>query len=180
MKSYLIKFMLSVVLMLQLFISPKAEAQTTVGVWSLSASNSVTNLLIGAGWNIKRVTLLCAAGTLPAGLFYDYNTNLANPFSSLQYSNTTGFSNLVSSANFTNTIVFTNSLGRTDTNRYVGISNSWVYVPPGTASNAIPIGAIAVTAGTAYTVDVNWNITQGLTFRGTNNANGTTIIVEYQ
>lgn len=161
------------------FITPTVNAQTTVGVWTLSSSNTVTNLLIGAGWNIRRVTLLGTAGANIAGYFYDYNTNLANPFSSLQYSNTVGFSNRVSTA-WTNITYFTNSLGRRDTNSYVGVSNTWTYVAAATASNAPVIGAIGVAAGVPYTVDVNWNITKGLTFRGTNNAVGTTIIVEYQ
>jgi len=157
----------------------KAQAQYQTAVWSLSASNTVTNLLVGAGWNIRRVTLLGNAGSGIVGYFYDYNTNQANAFSSLTYSNTTAFSNLTTVA-WTNTVIFTNSLGRTDTNQYVGVSNAWTYVAAATASNAPVIGALGVVAGTPYTVDVNWNITRGLTFRGTNNANGTTIIVEYQ
>lgn len=159
--------------------TPNASAQYQTAVWSITSSNTVTNLLIGAGWNIRRVTLLGTAGAGIAGYFYDYNTNQANSFNALVYSNTVGYSNFATVA-WTNTVIFTNSLGRTDTNSYVGVSNSWSYIAPATASNAPVIGALGVVAGTPYTVDVNWNITRGLTFRGTNNAAGTIIIVEYQ
>lgn len=182
MKNFLHKFAIVTAIVSWLAMgtfTPKATAQYQTAVWSLTASNSVTNLLIGAGWNVRRVTLLANAGSGIVGYFYDYNTNQANSFSSLQYSNTTAFSNLTTVA-WTNTVIFTNSLGRTDTNQYVGVSNAWTYVAAATASNAPVIGALGVVAGTPYTVDVNWNITRGLTFRGTNNANGTTIIVEYQ
>ena len=153
-----------------------SKAQTTVSTFLIN-SNVVTNILIGYGWNIKRVTV-AAAGSLPNFWFFDYNTNGGLALGSLQYSNTTSFSNLITVSPYTNSVIFTNSIGRVATNRYVGIYQYWTNVAIATASNAIQIGAVAVESGIPYTVDVNWNIVQGLTVRGTNNANSI-IILEY-
>lgn len=154
-----------------------SEAQYNTRIITLN-SNVVTNIVVETGWNVRRVTV-SGVGSNPAYIFYDYNTNGGLALTSLQYSNTTSFSNLVTIDPYTNTVIFTNSLGLTQTNRYRGIYQYWTNVATATASNAQPIGAIATQSGIPYTLDVNWNITKGITVRGTNNTAGF-IIVEYQ
>lgn len=163
-------------LLIALLLAPLAvKAQYSVLSFPIhtALSNTVTNIFPAGGIVVKRVTFIPNAGTSPQGFFYD-TTETA-----LTYSNSTAFSNLVSTAQ-TNIVIFTNSLGRTETNRYVGISNAWVNVAANTISNQPIIGSVATIAGTPYTVDVNWVLTKGLTFRGTNNANGSYVILDYQ
>lgn len=175
MKKLLIPLTLAIAIVLG-NINP-AKSQSSTATWLIN-SNVVTNLLIGAGWNVKRVTV-SASGTSPVFLFYEYNTNGGLSLGSLQYSNTTSFSNLVTVNPYTNSVIFTNSLGQNTTNKYVGIYQYWTNIAEATASNALQIGSFAVQSGVPYTVDVNWNIVKGLTVRGTNNANSV-IILEYQ
>jgi len=171
------KFISSLILGSLLALAPMGQAQTTVALFLVN-SNVVTNLFIGGGITVKRVTV-SANGSLPAFYFFDYNTNGGLSLSSLQYSNTTSFSNLVTVSPYTNSVVFTNSLGQTATNLYVGQYSYFTNVATATASNAIQIGAVASANGIPYTVDVGWNIIKGLTVRGTNNANAA-IYIEYQ
>lgn len=172
MKNYIKTLMFVLALLLSTTIV-KAQYSVLSLPIHVGLSNTVTNIFSTGGYVVKRVTFIPNAGTSPQGFFYD-TTETA-----LTYSNSTAFSNLVSTAQ-TNIVVFTNSLGRVNTNRYAGVSNTWVNVAANTISNQPIIGSIATIAGTPYTVDVNWVITKGLTFRGTNNANGAYVIVEYQ
>lgn len=163
-------------LMLTLGLTMFVHGQS-IGVWSIN-SNVATNLIIGGGVNIRSITV-SAFGATPAFYFYDYNTNQSNPFGTFQYSNTTAFSNLVVFEGVTNSVVFTNSVGRVNTNQYVGRVSHWTNVAAATASNSPIIGSFATQSGIPYTVPVNWNIVNGLSVRGTNNASAV-IIVEYQ
>jgi hypothetical protein len=169
MKKFILTMALSVAAMV-------AQAQT-VQTWLIN-SNVVTNLVVSGGINVKTLTV-SASGTGAGLVFYDYNTNGGLGLGTLQYSNTTAFSNLVTVDPYTNSVIFTNSLGNTQTNKYRGIYSYWTNVATATASNAQSIGSVALQSGVPYTVPVNWNLTKGLTVKGTNNAN-TVIILEYQ
>ena len=174
MKNYLTRAMLLVLFVTQVVIfEVKAQYSTAVISVPAASSNYALPVLSAGTYNVRRVTLLCVAGSSPIGFFYDsVNTNLT-------WTNTTAYSNLTVTTT-TKATVFTNSLGAAITNTYTGTSNAWSAVAIGTTNAQTAVGTVAVLAGTPYTVDVNWNIAQGLMFRGTNNANGTTIIVEYQ
>ena len=174
MKNYLTRVMLLVLFLTQLIIlEVKAQYSTAVISVPAASSNYALPILSAGTYNVRRVTLLCVAGSSPVGFFYDsVNTTLIR-------TNPTAYSNLTVTTT-TKATVFTNSLGAAMTNTYTGTSNAWSAVALGTTNAQTVIGSLAVTAGTPYTIDVNWNIAQGLMFRGTNNPNGTTIIVEYQ
>ena len=174
MKNYLTRVMLLVLFLTQLIIlEVKAQYSTTVITVPAASSNYALPVLSAGTYNVRRVTLLCNAGSAPTGFFYDsVNTNLT-------YTNLYAYSNLTVTTT-TKATVFTNSLGAAMTNTYTGTSNAWTAVASNTSAAQPVIGAVAVIAATPYTIDVNWNIAQGLMFRGTNNANGTTIVVEYQ
>lgn len=172
MKNY-IKYLMFVIALLLAPLAAKAQYSVLSFPIHIALSNTVTNIFPAGGYIVKRVTFIPNAGTSPQGFFYD-TTETA-----LTYSNSTAFSNLVSVAQ-TNIVIFTNSIGRVNTNRYVGMSNAWVNVAANTISNQPIIGSVSTIAGTPYTVDVNWVLTKGLTFRGSNNANGSYIILEYQ
>lgn len=163
-------------LMLTLGLAIAVQSQS-IGVWSIH-SNVATNLIISGGVNVKTITV-SAFGAIPAFYFYDYNTNQSNPFGTFQYSNTTAFSNLVTFEGVTNSVIFTNSVGRVNTNQYVGRVSHWTNVATATASNSPIIGSFATQSGIPYTVGVNWNLVNGLSVRGTNNASAV-IIIEYQ
>lgn len=116
--------------------------------------------------NVKKLTFLSA--TTNTIHFYDA------PLTTLTYTNNS-YSNLLSVANHTNTVIFTNSVGRVNTNSYVGVSNYWTLVAAST--NQYPaIGAVELQANVPYVVDVNWNIVNALMAISRTNS---TVSVEY-
>lgn len=146
-------------------LSTKAQ---TVDIQAIVAAGTPTNIL-ATNINVTKITVLSATANVIR--FYDAQTNY--PWALLTYSNQ-AYTNWTSAA-FTTNVVFTNSLGRVQTNTYVGVANSPAAVAAGTNSYPL-IGTIALSAGTPYVLNVNWNITRQLWFAGTNAA---TVAVEY-
>lgn len=161
----------------------ETKGQFVVG-GGMATSNSVTNLntlmaLPTNGITITKVTvaLPASAGGNATFFFYDwfasFQTNLwqTNIF---RYTNRT-------SLDFTNSVIFTNSLGKVDTNLYVGRADFMTNVVATNTTSSVPaIGSVTIAPGTVYSIDVNWIIAQGLAIRGTNNSPGAFITIEYK
>lgn len=164
-----------------------AQAQNVVS-FSLATSNAVTNLNTLAGVNlptnppihVSKITIsVPTAASVAAGFFfYDWYAGFQT---NLWATNIISFTNATVVNPFTNNVVFTNSLGRTNTNTYIGIATFYTNVTTANTTSSVPaIGGFSVNPGSTITVDVNWNIAQGLAIRGTNNRPDSTIVLEYK
>ncbi len=168
-------------LMLQ---SIETKAQFTVGA-SMATSNSVTNFNTLAGLPSNNITitkvtvsLSSSAGGNATYFFYDW---FASFQTNLWQTNIFRYTNRTIVDPFTNAVVFTNSLGRQDTNLYIGRAEFMTNVVATNTTSSVPaIGSISLAPGTVYSIDVNWVMAQGLAVRGTNNSPGGFITIEYK
>lgn len=164
------------------FTKSEAEAQTVVGN-TFPSLNAVTNLnqLMGIPTNgiiVTKVTIAVPSAATSNATFFFYDWFVTA--NGLIYTNIYRYTNATVVDPYTNSVVFTNSLGQTATNSYVGRG---VFYTNGIATNttsSVPaIGAITVSPGTTYTLDVNWNVALGLGLRATNNNPLAFITIEY-
>lgn len=160
-----------------------ANAQTVVGT-SLATSNSVTNLntllnIPTNGITITKITVAGGPGTINSTFFfYDW---FAGFQTNLWQTNIFRYTNATIVDPFTNNVIFTNSLGRVDTNQYIGRAVFFTNTVVSNTTSSVPaIGAITVAPSTTYSIDVNWIIAQGLAIRGTNNHLNSFITIEYR
>jgi len=170
------KFILTSLAMIGLSLSLVAQTVTIATIGASSGTNAIAVGVDNTNFMVTRVTVISATANIVR--FYDAYTNAgvaANVgITALSYTNG-AYTNWLS-ASFTNIVTFTNSLGRTQQNSYIGLSNYAAIVAAG--SNSYPIiGTIAVAAGTPYSLPVNWNVTRQLWIAGTNAA---TVAIEYQ
>lgn len=162
----------------------KATAQTAVGA-TMATANSVTNLntvmsIPTNGVTVTKVTIAVptASTTNATFFFYDWYASFAT---NLWQTNIVSYTNATIVDPYTNNVVFTNSLGRKDTNQYIGRAVFYTNVTAANTTSSVPaIGAITVSPGTTYSIDVNWILAQGLAVRGTNNNPTSFITIEYK
>jgi hypothetical protein len=160
------------------------EAQTVVGA-SMATAQSVTNLntLMGIPTNgvvVTKVTVAVPSAATSNATFFFYDWFAGNQ-TNLWSTNSIRFTNATVIDPFTNSVVFTNSLGRQDTNQYIGRGVFYTNATVTNTTSSVPaIGAITVSPGTTYVLDVNWILAQGLAVRGTNNNPLSFITIEYR
>lgn len=160
-----------------------ARSQTALG-FTMATANSVTNASIIGGFsngvNVSSVTISVpsTATTNATIFFYDW---FADRLTNLWQTNIVSFTNATVVDPFTNTVTFTNSLGRTQANTYIGVAVFYTNVTSANTTSSVPaIAAITAQPGVPITVPVNWNLSRGLSVRGTNNSPTTFITVTYQ
>lgn len=160
-----------------------AVAQTVVGT-SMTTSNSVTNLntllnIPTNGITITKITVAGGPGTVNSTFFfYDW---FASFQTNLWQTNIFRYTNATIVDPFTNSVIFTNSLGRVDTNFYIGRAVFFTNTVNSNTTSSVPaIGSITVAPSTTYSIDVNWIIAQGFAVRGTNNHTSSFITIEYR
>lgn len=159
------------------------KSQTVVGS-SMTTSNSVTNFntLLGIptnGITITKITVSGGPGTINSTFFfYDW---FASFQTNLWQTNIFRYTNATIVDPFTNNVIFTNSLGRVDTNSYIGRALFYTNTVATNTTSSVPaIGSITVAPSTTYSIDVNWVIAQGFAVRGTNNHTSSFITIEYR
>jgi hypothetical protein len=171
------KTILGIVLSLGLIVNLGAQSVTSVtgGNSASAGTNIVFQVNDATNCTVTKVTLSSTVVNLVK--FFDGGTNagvsLGTGINAISYTN--GPYTNWSYVPFTNVVAFTNSLGRLQTNSYIGISNSPTLVAAG-SNNYPAIGTIALAAATPYTVTVNWNISRQLWVASTN---AVAVIVEY-
>lgn len=169
---------------LMMFASFEAKSQIAVGA-TMATAQSVTNLntLMGIptnGVTVTKVTIAVPSAATSNATFFFYDW-FAGFQTNLWQTNIVSFTNKTVVNPFTNTVVFTNSLGRVDTNQYIGRAEFYTNVTAANTTSSVPaIGAITVSPGTTYVLDVNWILAQGLAVRGTNNNPLSFITVEFK
>jgi hypothetical protein len=156
------KFKLLLLALLSLSIV-KAPAQTIDVVAATFGTNTITT-----NRNIVVANVTVISGITNVIRFYDSATN------SISYTNGS-YSNRVTIDPYTNTVIHTNSVGRINTNKYVGQYTYWTNVDASTNTYPV-IGTIAVAAGVPVSIPVNWVIARGLFAVAITNA---TISIEY-
>lgn len=162
----------------------KVDAQTAVGA-TMATANSVTNLntvmsIPTNGVTVVKVTISVPAASTTNATFFFYDW-FASFQTNLWQTNIFRYTNATIVDPLTNSVIFTNSLGKTDTNQYIGRGIFFTNVTATNTTSSVPaIGAITVSPGTTYVLDVNWILAQGLAVRGTNNNPTSFITIEYK
>lgn len=178
------KILNTLILAAILVLSPVvASAQTAFG-FTMATANSATNVSVLGGFsnnvNVSAITISvpAAATTNATFFFYDwFATRLTNLWST----NIVSYTNATVVDPYTNNVIFTNSIGRVQTNTYIGRATFYTNVTEANTTSSVPaIGAITAQPGVPITVLVNWNLAQGLAVRGTNNNPTSFITVTYQ
>ena len=177
------KYIKYTLLLAAMLLSFNAKSQIAVG-GSMTTANSVTNLntlfnIPTSGVTVTKVTIAVPTASTTNATFFFYDWFASNQ-TNLWATNIFRYTNRTS-LDFTNTVLFTNSLGRLDTNLYVGRADFMTNVVATNTTSSVPaIGAITVSPGTTYVLDVNWILAQGLAVRGTNNNPTSFITIEYK
>lgn len=177
------KNLIKILTLVALMFSLNVKAQIVVGT-TMATSNSVTNLntllnIPTNGITITKITVAGGPGTIASTFFfYDW---FASFQTNLWQTNIFRYTNATIVDPFTNSIIFTNSLGRVDTNFYIGRAVFYTNVVNSNTTSSVPaIGSITVAPSTTYSIDVNWIIAQGFAVRGTNNQTASFITIEYR
>jgi len=161
-----------------------AKAQTVVGS-SMTTANSVTNLntllsIPTSGVTVTKVTIAVPTASTTNATFFFYDW-FASFQTNLWQTNIFRYTNRTIIDLFTNSVIFTNSLGKVDTNQYIGRAEFMTNVVNTNTTSSVPaIGAITVSPGTTYVLEVNWILALGLAVRGTNNNPTSFITIEYK
>jgi len=180
MKNFFKITLLSFVLLLTVF---QVNSQTVAG-GTMATANSVTNLntafsIPTSGVFVTKISIAVPTAATSNATFFFYDW-WASRQTNLWFTNIVSFTNATIVDPFTNNVIFTNSLGQVQTNQYIGKGVFYTNVTAANTTGSVPaIGAITVSPGTTYTLDVNWPLAQGLAVRGTNNNPLSFIIVEY-
>ena len=175
MKNLFKSLVLGVVILATSFNS--AKAQTAFG-YTHNTVNGVTNVSVLGGFsngvNVSSITIsIPSSSSNGTFFFYDW---FATRLTNLWFTNIVTYSNMVVVDPYTNNVIFTNSLGRTNTNSYIGVYRYWTNVTANTTGSVPAIAAFTAQSGIPLTVAVNWNLAQGLAIRGTNNVDTSTFI----